>query len=205
MSSCIPAPRQPIPAITPGFCFLGHPTRLWLTVGCLLRHGRRATEGYSVPERPFDVTLGWHFTPGSLCEWRDDQCASSPRNLVLLNPAYQPLEKTGWFCMTTPQCAFTCVIHSHLLGVSLRSARSLSPSLPCTPPLDDQSHNVGRRSYLTTAGVGVAPTWTFSCERDLLLPAFPLYWAYSFRQTDRTHGVQPMRSASLRARLTHTL
>jgi len=120
MSSCIPAPRQPIPAITPGFCFLGHPTRLWLTVGCLLRHGRRATEGYSVPERPFDVTLGWHFTPGSLCEWRDDQCASSPRNLVLLNPAYQPLEKTGWFCMTTPQCAFTCVIHSHLLGASLR-------------------------------------------------------------------------------------
>ena len=29
------------------------------------------------------------------------------------------------------------------------------------------------------------------CERDLLLPAFPLYLVYSFRQTDRTHGLHP--------------
>ena len=89
-------------------------------VACSAKVRAKSHRGLLRPERPFDVTLGWHFTPGSVCEWRDDQCASSPRNHVLLDPAYQPLERVGWLCMTTPQCAFTCVIHSHLLGASLR-------------------------------------------------------------------------------------
>ncbi len=44
-----PTPRQPIPRITEGVCFLGYPTRLWPAAGDLLRQGRRATAGYSVP------------------------------------------------------------------------------------------------------------------------------------------------------------
>jgi len=36
----------------------------------------------------------------------------------------QPISRwrklAGRRCMTTPQCAFTCVIHSHRLGASLR-------------------------------------------------------------------------------------
>jgi len=188
-----PRPTSASPGHDTGPLLLGasHPT---VASGWLPAPPRaKSHRGLLRPERPFDVTLGWPFTPGLVCEGRDDQRASSPRNRVLLDPADQPLVGTGWLCMTTPPCAFTCVIHSHRLGVSLRSARSLSPSLPCTPPLDDQSHNVGRRSYLTTAGVGVAPTWTrfASCERDLLLPAFPLYLAYSFRQTDRTPCAAP--------------
>ena len=42
-------PRQPMPRITEGICFLGYPTHLWPTAGSLLRSSRRATEGYSVP------------------------------------------------------------------------------------------------------------------------------------------------------------
>ena len=49
MPSCVPTPRQLIPGITEGLCFLGYPPPLRHTVGDLLRQCRRATEGYSVP------------------------------------------------------------------------------------------------------------------------------------------------------------
>jgi hypothetical protein len=45
--SRVPTPRQPIPRITEGICFLGYPTRRWHTAGDLLRLRRRATGGYS--------------------------------------------------------------------------------------------------------------------------------------------------------------
>jgi len=43
--SRVPTPRQPIPGITQGLCFLGYPTPLRHTVGYLLWQRRRATGG----------------------------------------------------------------------------------------------------------------------------------------------------------------
>jgi len=90
-------------------------------------------------------------------------------------PAIQPL---GRFCITTPQCIFTCITHSHLLGALPSSALRLSPSLPCTPTFDNQSLAVGRCCLSTTLRVGVTPTWTFSCQGSnlhLTFAAHPLY------------------------------
>ena len=112
--------------------------------------------------------------------------ATSPRNQFPFGPACQPF---GRFCMTMPQRIFTCVIRSHLLGASRFSANRLSPSLPCTPTLDNQSHAVGRCCLSTTLRVGVTPTWIFSCQRAKLLLALcrssPIL-AYSFERTGRT-------------------
>ena len=107
---------RPLPR---AFASWGIPPAYGLRLVACFAHAK-SHRGLLRPEHPFAVTLGWHFTPGFMCEWRDDPCASSPRNHVLLDPAYQPLGRTGWLCMTTPRYAFTCVIHSHLLGASLR-------------------------------------------------------------------------------------
>jgi hypothetical protein len=88
-------------------------------------------------------------------------CYVAGRRPVPFGPATQPL---GRVCMTTPQRTFAYADHDHLLDASHRSARCLSPLPPCTPALESQSHTVGGRCHLSTSAVGVAPTWTLSCQ-----------------------------------------
>jgi hypothetical protein len=98
------------------------------------------------------------------------------RNLIPIPVWASLLANVGWVWMTTPQHTFTGVTHSHLLGGIATSGSRLPPSLPCTPTFDNQSPAVGRCCLSTTVRVGVAPTWTLSCQRtNLLFAAQPLY------------------------------
>jgi hypothetical protein len=148
VSSRAPALRQLIPGISLGFCFLGHPTPPWLTVGYLLQLDLREPQWVS----PFRASIfrdlrtilcavslissGCHVRIHYVAEWgqvpfwacrlpisaisRSAGCHSRRLRTFVENP-----------------------VHSHLLGASPLSASSLSPSCPCTPTFDDQSPAVG--------------------------------------------------------------
>ena len=115
------------------------------------------------------------------------------RNLIPV-PFWASLSaNVGWVCMTTPRRTFTDVTRSHLLGGIATSGSRLPPFLPCTSTLDNQSHAVGRCCLLTTSGVGVTPTWMFSCQSTVALCRSASILAYSFERTGRTTALQPTR------------
>jgi hypothetical protein len=64
MPSRVPALRQPIPGVTQGLCFLGHPTPSGLTAWSPAPVSpERAPDGFPCSVCPFSVTLGWYYTP----------------------------------------------------------------------------------------------------------------------------------------------
>ncbi len=133
ISSNLPDPRQPIPNVTLGFSFLGHPTPPVLSAWSPTLQG----ECY------------WRVSPFRVSIFRDrrpvlyaevvpsgyyvpiDHAAST---LVLLNPAlFCELADVGRFCLTT----LHPYLHSSLTIVtrstrSPRSARGLSPFYPAS-------------------------------------------------------------------------
>ena len=168
--------------ITPGISFpsawlrtgLGHPTpsrhTAWSPAAAqpfdkLRANAERARDGLPRSVCPFDVALGWCFTPGpiwvqSCAAWRARPgigpfwaclCLSgtSQRRQVVHDDAY------------TPSLAFTIV--TCLAGLSCL-AQDLPPFLPasdaCPEPvegIEDQSHARGRCCHSCTGRIGVSP------------------------------------------------
>ena len=62
----------------------------------------------------------------------------------------------GWFCMTTPQCTFTCVIHSRFPGQSCSPVQQFWLFFPLSTRVY-QAHAEGRGCLPFTEEAGVAP------------------------------------------------
>lgn len=130
LSSHRPCPRQRILGITPGLCFLGNLSHLWLAAGYLL--GVSASIESCKWVTLFRVSI-WHdrrtvLYAGSRLGGRHARVWSHDLRPF---PFWASLiTGVGWFSMTTPQRTFTCVVHSHLLnGVTLSgSAFTAFPS-----------------------------------------------------------------------------
>ena len=111
------------------------------------------------------------------------------------------LANVGWFCLTTPQCTFTCVHPSHLLGgdspVWLRTHRLVIPLLT----LENQSHARGKCCHSRTReerGYTAMNTqllrYNMLIEHLTFLPIPPA--TRDFGQTGRTQCMEPTRLIS---------
>jgi len=123
---------------------------------------------------PFSVTPGWHFTPGlvwvnALHVALQGQWETSPFG-ACHSAIGQGLHDDAYM----PSLALSIVTCSEQPPLS---AQSRAPFRPCTPPCDDQSHNVGRCSHLSTSRPGV----------DVFrFPVYHLTWMDT-QFTGRTH------------------
>ena len=108
------------------------------------------------------------------------------------------LANVGWFCLTTPQCTFTCVHPSHLLGgdspVWLRTHRLVIPLLT----LENQSHARGKCCHSRTREERSCTAMNTQLLRynvlteHLTFPPIPPA-TRDFGRTGRTHRLQATR------------
>ena len=154
MPSRVPAPRQPIPGITLGLCFLGHPSHQGIRLGRLLPSLREPLMGLRSVRSvcPFSVTLGRHCTPRP-----SYRVNTTYANTTWPNGDVSPF---GPACYSRFAGSISRRLrafvenpdHSHPFEASPLSASSLSPFCPCTPTFDSQSLAVGQHSLPSTWG-----------------------------------------------------
>jgi len=196
-----------------GRWLLGQSLPFELAAGCLL-HCWRASNGLLCSAYPFRTTLGRCIMPGLVVSGR--LSAMCPIDLETLPFLGQPVtrflpwacRRVGWFCMTTPPCTFSCIVHSRL------------PDRFCSPdqqfrfffPLSTrvyQAHAEGRGCLPFTREAGVdaiplpqyhLPAWICSYENQNDFRRSASTLTDSFERTGRTHGrPADSRSASLHA------
>jgi hypothetical protein len=155
VSSRAPTLRQPIPGITLGLCFLGHPTPPGLTAWSPAPASpERAPGGLLRSVCPFSVTLGWYYTPCPTS--RVDTMYARTTWPVETNPLLGlPTSQFGRLVITTLLTYLRRLSIVTCLGRSPLSASSLSPFRPCTPTFDNQSPAAGRCCHSSTWRVGV--------------------------------------------------
>jgi len=156
-TSRIPCPRQRILRLSRRRLLLGQSLPFGLAVGCLL-HCWRASNGLLCSAHPFCATLGRRFAkrPGLVASER----LSEPCLIVLETvPFWASLSSGfGWFCITTPQYTFSCLIHSRLPG-QFRSPVQLHWLFFPLSTRVYQAHAEGRGClpFTREAGVDVIP------------------------------------------------
>ena len=153
-------------SVSPGFpwgvCFLGNLSRLGLRlVACSPpfhppsqggQRGVRASNGLLCSASPFRATLGRCFMPGLFASER--LSAVCPIDLETV-PFWASLSSGfGWFCMTTPQCTFSCLVHSRFPGLSGRPVRPSWLFFPLSTRVY-QAHAEGRGCLPFTREAGV--------------------------------------------------
>jgi len=104
----------------------------------------------------------------------------------------------GWFCMTTPQCTFTCVIHSRFPGQFCSPVQQFWLCFPLSTRAY-QAHAEGRGCLPFTREAGVVaiplaryhlPAWICSYEDQNDLRRSSPARTGSFERTGRRHRLQ---------------
>jgi hypothetical protein len=178
-TSRIPGPRQHIIRLSRRRWLLGPSLPFGLVVGCLL-HDWGASNGLLCSAYPFCATLGRCFMPGLVVNERLSESCLIDLETV---PFWASLSSGfGWFRMTTPQCTFSCLIHSRFPDRFCIPAEQSRLCFPLSTRVY-QAHAEGKGCLPFTREAGVVaiplvqyplPAWICSYENQKRLsPLIP--------------------------------
>jgi len=108
----------------------------------------------------------------------------------------------GWFCMTTPQRTFSCLVHSRFPGLFGRPARPSWLFFPLSTRVY-QAHAEGRGCLPFTGEAGVAPLRSAGLLRYRLRSIIDLH-GYAVTKIKRLSPLSPHSCEWFRANRSHT-